>query len=100
MFTSVEQVAYDMSFGFKDAESHIMPFQRDILFLSLYDACKHRQNAATEAGDLTDTVIRKLMNGYVHEGLVERAELIRLCTETLSAFDSAGQVYYAAYHRL
>ena len=80
--------------------SHIMPFQRDTLFLSLYEACKHRQHAITEAGDLTDTVIRKLTSGYVRDGLIERADLIRLANETLGTFDSAAQVYYAAYHPL
>jgi len=99
-FTSIEQASYDLSLSFKDGTSHIVPFQRDTLFLSLYDACKHRQRAAAEAGDLTDTVIHKLLNGNVHDGQVTRTDLIRLVSETLSAFDSAAHVHYNAYHHL
>lgn len=100
LFTSIEQPDFDVSLGFEKDASHIVPFQRDALFLSLYEACKHRPQAIREASDLTDTVIRKLMNGYVHHGLIKRPDLVTLARETLGAFDTAAQVHYAAYHHL
>lgn len=100
VFTSIEQVAYGSSLAFEDRASHITAFQREALFLSLYEACRHRPHAIAEAGDLTDTVIRKLLNGYVHNGVIRRADLLTVVSETLGAFDSAAQVHYTAYHHL
>lgn len=100
VFTSIEQAAYDVSLAFEDRASHITPFQREALFLSLYEACRHRPQALAEAADLTDTVIRKLLNTYVHNGTVRRADLLAVASETLGAFDNAAQIHYTAYHRL
>lgn len=100
VFTSIEQVAYDLSLGFESRASHITAFQREVLFLSLYEACKHRPHAIADANDLTDNVIRKLLNGHVHDGVIKRADLLAVAGETLGAFDIAAQVHYAAYHRL
>lgn len=100
VFTSIEQVAYDLSLAFEDRKSHITAFQREALFLSLYEACRHRPQAITEASDLTDTVVRKLLNGYAYDGVVKRTDLLAVTSETLGAFDSAAQVHYTAYHHL
>lgn len=100
VFTSIEQVAYDLSLAFEDNQSHITIFQRDALYLSLYEACRHRPHAIADASDLTDTVIGKLLNGYVSNGIVKRADVLDVASKTLGSFDSAAQVHYAAYHRL
>jgi transcriptional regulator NrdR family protein len=100
VFTSIEQVAYDLSLGFEDRTSRIVPFARDRLFISLYEACGHRQHASSDATDLTDTVIRKLLDNTVHNGIVKRADLIRLASDTLRTFDAAAHTHYTAYHHL
>lgn len=100
VFTSIEQVAYDLSLAFEDSNRRITAFQREALFLSLYEACRHRPHAIAEAADLTDTVIRRLLNGYVHDGAIRRADLLAVASETLGAFDNAAQTHYAAYHPL
>jgi transcriptional repressor NrdR len=99
-FTTTEQVAYDLSLAFESDTSHIIPFYRDALFISIYEACKHRRHATAEAGELTDTVMQKLLKGYVHGGLIKRVDVIAQVNETLAAFDHAAQIHYAAYHQL
>ena len=98
VFTSIEQTSYDQSFGFKYTTSHIIPFQRDVLFLSLYEACRHRADPVSDAAALTDTVIRKLSPSFVTEGVVERAVLRNIAAETLLNFDVAAATHYQAYH--
>lgn len=77
-----------------------MPFLRDMLFLSLYDACRHRSTAITDASALTDTVIGKLLAGqHVKDGTVQRDDISTCCKQVLAAFDTTAATHYAAFHR-
>ena len=98
-FTSIERADYVTSLAFEDRVSHILPFSRDVLFISVYEACKHRSKAITEAAELTDTIIRKIMTEPVEDGKVTRATLLRIALQTLQSFDDAAATYYSAYHK-
>ena len=99
VFTSIERADYNTSLSLKDAASHIIPFDRDKLFISLYEACKHRRSAVQDAGELADTVIGSLLRHSQTSGLVSRAELVAAATTALRRFDSPACTHYAAYHR-
>lgn len=100
IFTSLERADYSSSLSFQNSSaSHIVPFDRDSLFISIYEACKHRPSAAQDASALTDTVISRLLRSSQRRvGLVERAQLITLVATTLKTFDHAAHVSYLAYH--
>ena len=100
VFTSLERVAYDQSLGVVDGTSHIMPFTRDILYLSIYESCRHRETAIVDATALTDTILGKLVPDKVTDGLLRRTDLVRVATDTLRRFDRAALVHYQAFHPL
>lgn len=77
-----------------------MPFQRDTIFISIYEACRHRKHAVTDASALTATVLGKLQKNSPSAGIIERDYLVELTGKTLKAFDPAAAVYYQAYHPL
>ena len=87
------------SLGFRDATSHIVPFDRDKLFLSMYEACGHRQEALRDAVALVETVIGQALRSSSQRGLITRHELIVIAYHTLKRFDSAAAVHYGAYHK-
>ncbi len=99
IFTSLERADYQASWRYEDAESHIVPFDRDTLLVSVYEACKHRPDAVRDATALAETIIGKLLQDKGQRGLITRAWLIEVATQTLHAFDTVAGVYYAAYHR-
>ncbi len=75
------------------------PFQRDKLFISIYEACKHRNDVLLASTALTATILNKLLSSIQNAGL-ERQQVIRYTTEVLDRFDKAAGVQYAAYHPL
>ena len=83
-----------------EAVSHMLPFDRDTLFLSIYDACRHRSSAVTDATALTDAIVAKLVRRNTGHGVINRNEIVETVIEALRHFDSAAQVHFAAYHPL
>jgi len=78
--------------------SHIIPFERDQLFLSIYEACRHRPKAIADATALTDTIIHKLLQSGLTDAVVERSRLRSIAHETLGTFDQVAQIHYGAFH--
>lgn len=74
-------------------------FNRDTLFLSVYDACRHRQSAVSDAAAITDTVISKLQSSIIHAS-VKRDDVVYVTTEVLKQFDYIAYTHYAAFHPL
>ena len=99
VFSTLEHVVYENTLAVQDSMSHIMPFQREMLFLSIYDSCKHRPNAISDATALTDTVLSKLTEFKEnHKGLLSRDKLVQTTSDILKQFDNAAYVHYAAFH--
>lgn len=73
------------------------PFQRDKLFMSIYDSLKHRKTALSDASGLTDTVISQLYP-LMKDAVVERMAIIRAVTEVLTRFDGVAATHYDAFH--
>ena len=99
IFSTFESVVYENTLAVQDSTSHITPFQREALFLSIFDSCKHRPNAISDATALTDTVLSKLRElKENHKGLLSRDTLVKTTSDILKQFDNAAYVHYAAFH--
>ena len=100
IFTSLEHSAYDNTLAVQLGTSHIVPFQRDVFFLSIYEALRHRKSGASDASALTDTVLGKLLAGQANQGLIQRQTIVRTASDVLKRFDKAAHVQYMAFHPL
>ena len=99
IFTTIEHAEYENALVIKNHASHIVPFSRDTLFVSIFDSCRHRDSPVRDAGALTDTILAKMMLGLRPGGMIERNDLIAVAAETLRQFDTAAYTYYQAYHK-
>jgi len=96
VFSSLEVVDWNQAIRFKH-KSHLEPFSRDKLFLSLYEACRHRKTAISDATGLTDTILSKLWP-RIEAASLTRDQVIATATEVLKRFDRAAATAYKAYH--
>jgi transcriptional regulator NrdR family protein len=96
--TTVEGLDYAASMSLKTASGVLRPFQRDILFISVYDSLRHRKTAVSDAEALTATILRSLPATFTTDRAVDRTKLIELVTSTLGRFDKAAAVQYGAFH--
>lgn len=97
VFTSIEQVDLSRSFSYKSSDSALEPFKREVLLISVYEACKHLKQPETAAMDLTDTIIGKVCADNT-SALITRELLVTTTTEVLQRFNSAAGVSYRAFH--
>jgi transcriptional regulator NrdR family protein len=98
IFTSEEQAQYGSALVVRSKKDVLRPFERDKLFLSLYNSLQHRPAARQDAGALTDTITHKLLN-YVQNGVIERRTILQACLVALNRFDKAAGTHYAAFHK-
>lgn len=77
--------------------SHFEPFSSDKLFVSIYESCKHRPTAITDARGLTQTIIARLRS-QISNATIDHAVLLRTVVDVLSNFDKTAKAVYAAYH--
>lgn len=98
--TTVEGLDFAASLSLKTAASAYKPFQRDILFISVYDSLRHRKTAISDAEALTATILRALPTCFDQNKSVDRTKLITLVAQTLQRFDKAAAVQYLAFHPL
>ena len=96
-FTSIETIDLAGSIRVRDAAKALEPFQRDKLFMSVYDSLKHRKAALTDATGLTDTVISKLLP-YMKDAVLYKAAITRETIDTLKRFDKIAATHYEAFH--
>lgn len=79
-------------------ESNSEPFSRDKLLISIFESCKHRNDALAAAPELTDTIITTLYP-LISDGSIDKPHLLRTAAAALDRFDHAAAVHYRAYHR-
>lgn len=99
IFTTIEAPDLTASIRFKAPDSPLRPFSRDKLYVSVYEALKHRPDAADAATGLTATIISQLLLG-ASDGLIERSSVIKAAHIVLDRYDMAAGVQYAAFHRV
>lgn len=96
IFTTEEQTALYSSLMIA-TKNRLLPFNRDQLFTSIYDSCRHRPSSTEDASALTQTIISKLLADQSN-GIIIRNELIKAAHEVLQRFDHTAAALYAAYH--
>lgn len=98
VFTTNEITDYTSTWVVQSASNKpLTVFSRDMLYISIYESLKHRQNALEEATHITETVITKL-SIVAHEGLLNTIDIKSLTKATLDNFDKVGAIHYQAYN--
>jgi transcriptional repressor NrdR len=98
VFTTEEAVQYDLIWLVEVKSGALKPFNRDKLFLSLYNSCQHRPGALEDATALTATIINKLSPSAVDARINSRT-IARTAQVALNRFDKAASVHYQAFHK-
>jgi transcriptional repressor NrdR len=98
-FTTYEVVDLGASVIVQSPRKGIQPFVREVLFVSIYESCRHRDSAIYDARELTQTIIQ-LLKPRMMLGILTRQEIIRKTIEVLERFDKAAATMYAAFHPL
>lgn len=78
-------------------EREVQPFSQARLFLSIYEACKHRTDAVRDAEALTQTIVSKLRL-VAKDGTLTTSLISDETKRTLRRFDLVAETVYAAYH--
>lgn len=76
---------------------NLQPFSRDTLFISIYEACRHRKSAVSDATSLIRTILGKLIP-LVQDATLQRDQIVQITAEVLRRFDKAAATAYQAYH--
>lgn len=97
VFTTEEKADLAGHWLIKTRNGALQPFNRDKLFISLYESLKHRKTASEDASALADTIINKLA-GNMRGGVVEMKTIEQHILVALNRFDKVAAVHYQAFH--
>lgn len=95
-FTTLESVDFSGSVTVK-SKKQLEAFQRDKLFMSIFDSLRHRKTALVDATALTDTVL-SLLYPYMRDAELENFVIIEITVQVLSRFDKVAATHYSAFH--
>lgn len=96
-FTTIEQPDLTSTLVVQRTQRHIEPFERDKLFISIYESCKHRRHALRDATALMTTAVGEILKAN-KDSVVARNTLVDIVTEMLEHFDPTAATVYRAYH--
>jgi transcriptional regulator NrdR family protein len=97
VFTTIEAPDYGAGW-LVQGKSGFQPFDRDRLFLSIYEVCKRRPEGINDAAALTDTIIKKLRPSVVR-GALKTGSIVHATQVTLNRFDKAASILYEALYK-
>jgi transcriptional repressor NrdR len=98
VFSTHETPDLSTAFVALRADGSFQPFDRDRLFASIYESCRHRDQPAADAAALTRTIIiRLLQDASKNAGSIEIARIQTISQAVLQDFDNAAYTYYRAY---
>lgn len=95
-FTSTEAVDLSGSITIRN-KKQLQAFQRDKLFMSIYDSLKHRKTALSDATGLTDTIVSQLYP-LMTDAVLEKAAITEVTSVVLLRFDKVAATHYQAFH--
>lgn len=95
--TTREQVDLAEALRVKDDSGRLEPFQRDKLFLSVYNSLSHRKTALQDATQLTDTIIEHLLRAQAN-GVLDIETLTSEALPVIKRFDPVAGVSYQAHY--
>lgn len=98
-FTTNETADYLSSLVVRTSKNSLIPFSRDKLFISIFKALGHRNDALSCATDLTNTIISKtIRNSDLKDGCINHTALASVSYIVLKRFDNLASHTYKAYH--
>lgn len=100
IFTTQENIDLQGALRLRKGARELAPVQRDRLFISIYESCKHRANAVSDASALTHTILSNLTKLPLKDGLLTRNDIVTETHKVLQRFDAAAATMYLAYHPL
>lgn len=98
--STIEAIDVNRALVYRDSHGFDHPFLREKLFISIYESCKHRNNAVSDAIELTHTILNACVSSRPSSsGVVCRSTVIATSLKVLSTFDHVASTHYAAFHR-
>ena len=92
VFTTRETVDMAQSYRVEDSDGQLAVFSRDKLYLSVYEALKHRDDAIASSTMLVETIIATIQKH--NRLLLSREELINTIATVVKRFDKTAYVRY------
>lgn len=77
-------------------DGHLLDFRQEILYISLYEALKHRKTPATDAAYVLQTILAKLLTHKT--ALLPRALISKTSYDILRRYDKPAAAVYKATH--
>ncbi|MEK7152819.1 MAG: hypothetical protein AAB834_02640 [Patescibacteria group bacterium] len=96
-FTTHEILEFGSTIAVRRSARELQPFSRDLLFTSVYESCKHRTEAVSDATAFTQTIIGALRD-HLQEGVLDRNAIVTVTAGVLEHFDRSAATIYNAYH--
>lgn len=81
----------------RTSDGALRPFNRDQLFISVYESCRHRPTATADATGLTETAVSQILS-RPRTSVVEHKDIVEIVHRALQRFDKVAATVYAAYH--
>lgn len=97
VFTTIETVDFNQTLVVISDNGDMSPFNRDRLYLSLFESCRHRPQALSEASGLTNTVLTRLLPQNT-QGMLKIDDIRTTTLNVLKNFDKVAETYYRAYY--
>lgn len=95
-FTTKETIDYDTAFTYRHA-STMQAFCRDQIYSDVLDCLRHRKTKRSDATELTETIIRTLIDTTT-TAVIDRPLILETCHSILGRFDKVAAIQYVALH--
>lgn len=96
IFTTIELSDYKLSW-LVNKNDKLTPFNRDLLFISIFNSLKHRNSAINEASELSVTVINKIQSD-ITDAVINVKKIKEITYNCLKNFDFVASIQYKAYY--
>lgn len=97
VFSTIERVELAQAVRVELTDGKLAPFDRDKLYISIYNCLKHRTSPVSDATELTNTIIYTLTKSnnviFSHKSIAQTTQTI------LELFDNVAGMQYGAYHK-
>jgi transcriptional regulator NrdR family protein len=95
IFTSHEKADFNSTLRVRKNEL-LEPFNGEILLIDVFQCLSHRKTAQSDARELTDTIVAKLLP--CKDGIISVQKIIHTAQKVIERFDKAAGVYYQAHY--
>lgn len=98
-FTTLETYDLSNSILVIKRNKELQPFSRDKLFVSVLLATNHLKNNVADAGALTNTILRHILNQTPRDPDITTSQIAKIVLSVLKKYDAASSIKYASYQQ-